>query len=548
MTQYTTSMILFWLGDCVTQVHVGIEPLNCVNGICLLEQDSPATDSRSLYISTPEVLEQLIRDDKIGEEGAFVVTCSGQAPSVALPAGLTLVQTSLPLISLYNRIHQHVHRYNVWLNRLQQAAINSTGIQGIVDIAAEELEATISVTNPGYKFIAGRFHPDIQDEISLELKNCGYHSYESIHQIHREKPLVTSPDRNLIEYVSSVSGFYHCVTLIRYRSTLVARLVIMLPGPQPDPYYMDLGRVVTKYITQAILSNQGADYSGNAELSTLVADLIEGRLYNADELAQRLKQVQLSVRRYYYLVLVRVTHPDDQSLFPWNYIMTQLQQAFQYCDATIYRGDILLLARKTQRGSRPAFNQELLQQVLEQYDGHAVISNASEYLSSMAPLYSQIKGVMRIASRMDPDRRIYHFEEYSIYQIIEMAADSELNHLGSRNLAHLCNNEMISLVLYDKKNGTNLADMLFVYLTHERNMTLAANVMYMHRNTLLYKVRKIEEVIGCTLDDPDLRERLLFSYRVLTYMRKYLGDDILKLRRPSDQTDSHPVATQSNSL
>jgi len=547
MTQYTTSMILFWLGDCVTQVQVGMETLNCANGICLLEQDSPEADDRSLYISTPETMEQFIREGKIKEEGAFVVTAAGSAVNAPLPPKLTLVQTSLPLVSLYNRIHRHVHRYNVWLNRLQQAVFNNTGIQGIVDIAAEELEATISITNPGYKFIAGWFHPEIQDDISRELMNIGYHSYESIHQIHKEKPLVTSPDRSLIEYISSASGFYHCVHLIRYRGALVARLVIMLSGPQPDPYYLDLGRVVAKYVTQAILSNQGADYSGNAELSTLVADLIEGRLYNADELAQRLKQVKLSVRRYYYLVLVRVPHPDDHALFPWNYIMSQLQQAFQYCDATVYRGDILLLARKTQRGSRPAFNQELLQQILEQYEGHAVISNASEYMSSMAPLYNQIKGVMRIAARMDPDRRVYYFEEYSIYQIIEMAVDAELSHLGSRNLAHLCNNEMISLVLYDKKNGTNLADMLYIYLTHERNMTLAANVMYMHRNTLLYKVRKIEEIIGCTLDDPTLRERLLFSYRVLTYMRKYLGDDILKLRRPTEK-DTQPVPAQSRSV
>ena len=63
----------------------------------------------------------------------------------------------------------------------------------------------------------------------------------------------------------------------------------------------------------------------------------------------------------------------------------------------------------------------------------------------------------------------------------------------------------------------------------------------MHRNTLLYKIKKVEEIIGCSLDDPMLRERFMFSYRVLTYMRKYRGDDILKVKRHASPDTSQTV-------
>ena len=287
-----------------------------------------------------------------------------------------------------------------------------------------------------------------------------------------------------------------------------------------------------------MFSSQGADYSSNAALGSLVADLIECRLSSPEELDQRLKHVKLSVHRYYHLVLVRLNNPSDQGLFPWNYIMSQLQQAFRYCDVTSYRGDILLLARKTSRSSRPPFDKELVQRILEQYDGRAVIGNASEFLPSMAAIYYQVKGALRLGTRMNPEKRIYYFEEYSIYQIIEMAAESEQHFLSSRNLAHLCNNEMIALVLYDKKYGTNLTHVLFTYLSLERNTTEAARALYMHRNTMIYKIRKIEEIIGTNLDSPILRERLMFSCRVLTYMEKYLGEDILKLKQMRHKTPS----------
>lgn len=115
--------------------------------------------------------------------------------------------------------------------------------------------------------------------------------------------------------------------------------------------------------------------------------------------------------------------------------------------------------------------------------------------------------------------------------MIEFASESARQHLGSRNLAHLCNNETIALLLHDTKTGSNLLEFLHTYLQHERNVTETAKALYIHRNTAQYKIHKIEELIGGTLDDPILRERLLFSYHVLEYMTRYCKEDILVLKR-----------------
>ena len=127
-----------------------------------------------------------------------------------------------------------------------------------------------------------------------------------------------------------------------------------------------------------------------------------------------------------------------------------------------------------------------------------------------------------------------------MYQIVEMAEQSARQNLGSRNIVHLCHPSLISLVMYDNKTGSNLTDVLYTYLCCERNAAEAAKALYIHRNTMLYKVRKIESVIGQSLDDPILRERLLFSYRVLEYMRQYRKEDILLLKRNRFQ-DTQPT-------
>lgn len=540
MKKYTVNMVRHWLGGSVKSVWLGMETLDYENGICLLDEQLTQLDPQSLYIGSPDTLCGLLDIGAVTEAGAFVITCKGTDVQRALPRGMTLIQTELTLTALYNLIHENVHRYAGWTGRMQQIVYENEGLEALLKVASEELDATIVLINPGYKMIAAYYNPRIRDALSEELQTNGYLGSETIRRIHTENPMYAQPERNVSVFTSSADCNTVIVHRLCYRNTFVASMVVILAGQEQNPCYADLSDVVAGYVGQIMFSSQGADYSSNAALGSLVADLIECRLSSPEELDQRLKHVKLSVHRYYHLVLVRLNNPSDQGLFPWNYIMAQLQQAFRYCDVTSYRGDILLLARKTSRSSRPPFDQELVQRILEQYDGRAVIGNASEFLPSMAAIYYQAKGALRLGTRMNPEKRIYYFEEYSIYQIIEMAAESEQHFLSSRNLAHLCNNEMIALVLYDKKYGTNLTHVLFTYLSLERNTTEAARALYMHRNTMIYKIRKIEEIIGTTLDSPILRERLMFSCRVLTYMEKYLGEDILKLKqmrhKPSEES------------
>ena len=124
-----------------------------------------------------------------------------------------------------------------------------------------------------------------------------------------------------------------------------------------------------------------------------------------------------------------------------------------------------------------------------------------------------------------------------------MAAQMLRQEMGSRNIVHLCHPSLISLVMDDKRTGGNLTDVLYEYLRCERNAALAAKRLFIHRNTMLYKIRKIEDLIGQSLDEPSLRERMLFSYRVLDYMRRYRKEDILLLKRNDLRTEKEEEET-----
>lgn len=545
MGNYTYAMIYFWIRDVILFAQQGIYWPHLHGGIKLLEPGSYALNPNCLYVGTPALVAEAILQGRIPKEGVCIL-CSGDGPriDVPLPPELSLIETSLSLPTLYNRIHEHIHQFHAWDARLHEVVYTNGGLQELLERASEEIHATILLVNTGYKHMAAVYHPDVSDATADELRENGYQSFDTIQTIRHEKN-THRQDQNSVEYISSISGNYTIVRLIHYHNDLVARLCIILNGPEPNPCYSDFNKILADYVAEYMFNDHGADYARNAEFGVLAADLIECRLTDPGELEERLKQIHLATRRYYHVMLISFSGTEDRSTIPWNYVISQLETLFPFSNITTYKGEILLIIRKMKRGSRLEIKGDGLMRILDTYNGFACISNSSEFLTSLPPIYHQTHDALRLGIAMDPEKRIYYYEEYGIYQIIELAAESARQKLGSRNLVHLCNNEIIALVMYDKKNGTDLVHILQTYLIHERNTTEAAKALFIHRNTMLYKIHKIEEVIGCSLDDPMLRERLLFSCRVLEYMTKYCKEDILVLKRSMIQANTSKTDPES---
>lgn len=99
------------------------------------------------------------------------------------------------------------------------------------------------------------------------------------------------------------------------------------------------------------------------------------------------------------------------------------------------------------------------------------------------------------------------------------------------------------LEAYDLEHQSNLVETLDCWLQQFGDVTSTADHLHVHKNTLRYRLRRIEEVSGVTLDDPEERFELMLEFRV----RQSLGDSRapdLAVRRGHPQTElGAPYAT-----
>jgi DNA-binding PucR family transcriptional regulator len=65
---------------------------------------------------------------------------------------------------------------------------------------------------------------------------------------------------------------------------------------------------------------------------------------------------------------------------------------------------------------------------------------------------------------------------------------------------------------YDTGHNTDLYKTLFEYLCHERNKIETAKVLYLHRNSLGYRLNQIEELTGTSFAQSDERHFALLSF------------------------------------
>ena len=102
----------------------------------------------------------------------------------------------------------------------------------------------------------------------------------------------------------------------------------------------------------------------------------------------------------------------------------------------------------------------------------------------------------------------YAFDQYRTDFILQHA-------MQTFPVRFLCRPELEILRAYDQSHSSMLEETLRCYLTNERALLHTAELMDIHRTTLLYRIRRIEELTGLQLDDEQTRFDLLLSFHLI---------------------------------
>ncbi len=254
-------------------------------------------------------------------------------------------------------------------------------------------------------------------------------------------------------------------------------------------------------------------------------DIMDGRLTSSGEIQEALSRLHDPVRAF---VRVAVVSFEGEKGVPYRYLLTRLREIFPRTCMTVFRRSILILLSQDDRVFRLELDRDLrLTGLLERYNGYMAVSNGTRRLDSLRSIYHLTRRtvVLARALRTDPSQRVFFHEDYSMYCVIDLCVKRYMEAEGNDDPLYLMHPAVIHLTRYDRTHNNNLRDVLFHYLMNDRNLVKTAAAVYMHRNTVINKVNKILDLLKLDLEDPHLRQRLIFSCQMIRYYERVLQQE-----------------------
>ena len=143
------------------------------------------------------------------------------------------------------------------------------------------------------------------------------------------------------------------------------------------------------------------------------------------------------------------------------------------------------------------------------------VSGVAHTIYDWAENHQQAMQAMRLAQRLGLDYTV-DYNSLGIYQLLTKLEDLPA--------VQQFTEQMVSpLVAYDQKHRSSLVKTILAYFDHHGNISQTAESLFVHRNTLLYRLERIQELTKQNLNQADMRLALHLSLK-LWQLRKGQND------------------------
>lgn len=154
------------------------------------------------------------------------------------------------------------------------------------------------------------------------------------------------------------------------------------------------------------------------------------------------------------------------------------------------------------------FQKHFLYSEVSLYAGYSGIHRG---IAETGDAVQESKNAMIFCKKSDGRKSSYHYHELGILRLL-------VNSNSREELQDYCSRIFGKLIQSDKINMTEYLLAVKTYLENNNNMTVTAKKLFIHRNTLLSRINKIEELTGKKLSDADVKLEFLCAFKLLEFL------------------------------
>lgn len=398
---------------------------------------------------------------------------------------------------------------------LLRSLIDGKDIKYIVDLGCKILKNPILLTDSSLKLIAYGYYDKegVDDKLWNELILKGYCSYEFICKFKENKiPYKINNFKNPIVLNKEFSKkIRRAIGSVKFEGKVMAYIAVLEYNNKFTDEDIEMIQLICEAIStelkkdNRIFSNRGLIYE------SLFFELIQGNINDDILLSDRMKAIGWNIGKRNILITIDLDKIDKENDYI-DYIRAYIEDIFNGAKSIYHENHLVFLIDC----EKCKYENEIikLESFIKENNLIAGISTEFSSLVLLKKKFHESQRAIEIGKKLYKDFNLYNYEKLKLYDLLKAAGEK-------MNLMDFCPIQLIKLTNYDKKHNTDYMDTLKTYLYCNKNKSETAKKLFIHRNTLNYRINKIKEITNMEIED----------FKEQYYL--YIGFEIILLEKTS---------------
>jgi len=342
---------------------------------------------------------------------------------------------------------------------------------------------------------------------SIERGFCNETLMQYIEERRRtaEDPFSTEP---FVVHCDFLDLFILCSRVIKNHSVF-GYVFIINKENEFEPLCRQLLPMITRSARDLIVDSSGYHDFRATMYHNILSDMISGATERESYL--RINAAKLKFPDRMRAVCARQDYYTERMLLE-KIIRPQLVDYQDIYACVVDSSTLIMIVKVDKTGTISEQILEKMEQLTNQYPIRFGMSNVFTEPSKFATYYRQAITAISHSRRLTKVKKLCSFSDFSFYDVLDNVSDHEV----LKNCRH---HAIIQLAEYDKEKHSDLYNTLKIYTECGFNCNQTASQMFLHRNTVKYRLQQIEDICGIDLNDSSL----IFPFQLTFAIDSYLN-------------------------
>lgn len=402
------------------------------------------------------------------------------------------------LFHFINRIESIFLSWQEWEKSMSALCSSAASMQSILDLAYEKIQTPMCMLDINHRVLAINKQVETNDILYNAMLN-GY-GYPCVDMIRSSNPTLQELDQYTVkEVINTVSHHRLRVSTIRTKGKSVCYIGLHKSDTQPFPdYLLELFDLLIGFLEQraALLTPQELAVRSSL-FEQFMIDIIQNVPMEDEILYRSLDYFQYKQWDSYQLYVLTFTGQVLRPESELSELMNLIEKSLPNMKCFHLEQYIGILSRE-----ETAHDRAYLKNLLKAYAVRYAVSNHFDDISELRKVWTQMMYMMEHW----PDRRCreIRYDEFLMSHCITLFKEL----FPCETMYHPA---FHTLEQYDLENHTEYLLTLARYLQNKCSISATADALFIHRNSLQYRIKKIEEILDFKISTSKEREQMLFA-------------------------------------